>query len=215
MRRVTVSWAIPYTCQFASPDLVRALVEGDIPLAEAPLWAEYGATSPEEYAHWARRSCGVVCVKMVAEGLGAEPATVMDWVRRGLEIGGYITRRRKDRPDVEIGWLHDALARLLAPYGHAERAEGLSIGDLPSLIGSDRALIASVSSEIGDSGPITRKTGHLVVVYGVVFDGDRLDAVILHNPSGRSRELQAGAEVPVERFAAAFSGRGIVAGPRP
>jgi hypothetical protein len=40
----------------------------------------------------------------------------------------------------------------------------------------------------------------------------RLHALYVNNPSGRWAELQAGARLPLERFAAAYSGRVIIAG---
>ncbi len=55
----------PSYCQFASPELVQAFINGERDLLSDPNWAEYGAESPEEYAHWALRACGVVCVKML------------------------------------------------------------------------------------------------------------------------------------------------------
>src|SRR5687767_10169423 len=104
---------VPYYCQFASPDLVHAFIYGDQPIDSDPRWAEYGANGPAEYAHWALRSCGVVCVKMAVEAITAcTPQPVMHWVRAGLSIDGYLLERRA--PDflhvVEVGWKHTSLA---------------------------------------------------------------------------------------------------------
>ena len=74
--------SIPYACQFASRELVRDFLEEGRPLESDPAWQTYGAQSPAEYAHWALRSCGVVCVKMAVEGLaGLTPRPVMEWVQ--------------------------------------------------------------------------------------------------------------------------------------
>ena len=79
--RVTrVSYPIPYTCQFASPHLVADFLFDGRPLQSDPNWADYGVDSPTDYAHWAMRSCGVVCVKMVIEGLGGPDRTIMQWM---------------------------------------------------------------------------------------------------------------------------------------
>ncbi len=212
---VTVSRPIPYTCQYASPDLVRELVHGERALTADPNWESYGAASPEEYAHWAQRSCGVVCVKMAVEALaGVEPRPVMDWVRAGLALDGYLTEFRPDHPDrpIEKGWKHSALAALARQHGlHATLAAGLSLSDLAAHLRADRLVIASVSSELGEDGPITRRAGHLVLVYGAILGaGGEVESVILHNPSGRTPALQAGACIPAARFEQAFSGRGIV-----
>lgn len=215
MPLIALPQAIPYVCQYASPDRVAAFVHGEAPLEEDSRWQDYGAASPAEYAHWAQRSCGVVCVKMAVEGLaGLPPRPVMDWVRAGLALDGYLTELRPDRPErpVEKGWRHAALAALAEQHGlDAHLAAGMALPDLAAHLRAGRVVIASVSSELGEAGPVTRKGGHLVVVTGVEVDaGGTVQAVILHNPSGRTPALQAAARIPAARFAAGFAGRGIV-----
>lgn len=214
MSDLTVSYPVPYTCQFASSALVRAFLRGERPLESDPNWAAYGADSPEEYAHWALRACGVVCVKMAVEGLTGHPhSTVIDWVRAGLAVDGYLAEQRAERP-VEKGWKHTALAQLAADRGlWAALAVDLTLDDLAGHIRADRVIIASVSSELGEGLPLTRRTGHLVLVTGVALGEDGVQAVIAHNPSGRTAEHQAHARIPAARFAQGFSGRGIVIGP--
>jgi hypothetical protein len=217
MPDLTVPYGVPYICQFASPTLVRAFIDGVRALESDPEWAAYGADSPAEYAHWALRACGVVCVKMAVDGLtGIDSGPVMDWVRAGLALDGYLAEQRADRR-VEIGWKHAALAQLAFERGcEAALIRGVTLDDLAAYVGAGRLVIASVSSEIGEGLPITRRNGHLVVVYGVaVGDEGEVEAVILHNPSGRTAALQAGARVPADRFREAFSGRGIVIGAAP
>lgn len=213
MAILSVSYSIPYTCQFATPGLVRDLVNKQIPLEQDPHWADYGAASPQEYAHWAMRSCGVVCVKMAVEGItGKSYGTVMDWVKAGLALDGYITDRRTDRP-AEVGWKHSKLAQLAIERGcRADLVASQTLTDLAEHIRAGRLLIASVTSELGENVPLTRRNGHLVVIYGLALNEQAVVNVILHNPSGRTPALQAGALIPAERFAAGFSGRGIIVG---
>ena len=215
MPLLTVSCDVPYHCQFASADRVRDLINGDLALTDDPNWRDYGAESPEEYAHWALRSCGVVCVKMAVEAVRGEASgAVMDWVREGLSIDGYLTEIRPDRPDqrVEKGWLHDALVQLAERHGvRASRTADLKLDDLAACMMADQLVIASVTSELGDDVPITRSSGHLVVVTGVdLHDDGAVRGVIVHNPSGREAVYQAGVRIPAARFEAGFSGRGIV-----
>jgi hypothetical protein len=74
-------------------------------------------------------------------------------------------------------------------------------------------VIASVSYEAGDDRlPITHQGGHLMVVIGADSIDGYPQAFYVNNPSGRRKELQAGARLSVERFAAAYSGRVIVIG---
>jgi hypothetical protein len=209
---LTVSYSIPYACQFASPDLVWEFIKQGRDLASDPRWAEYGADTPQEYAHWAMRSCGVVCVKMAVEGvMGIPPRTVMDWVREGLALDGYLTEIRRERP-VEIGWKHAALADLARAHGcDADPASGVTLVDIARHVRAGHLFIASVTSELGEDAPITRQNGHLVVVYGLSLDEQgRVESIIAHNPSGRRPAMQAGAILPADRFVAGFSGRGIV-----
>jgi hypothetical protein len=93
---------------------------------------------------------------------------------------------------------------------------GLIVDDLATLVREDHCTLASVSSEIGEGVdlPITRRNGHIVVVHGYVEDAaGQLTHILLHNPSGRSADLRADVQMPVERFGEAFSGRGIAIGP--
>lgn len=210
-----IAQEIPYTCQFASPDLVAAFLQEGRPLDTDPNWAAYGADSPAAYAFWASRACGVVCVKMVVEGLGGRMQSVMAWVEAGLAADGYLTEQRAERP-VEKGWKHEALAEMVRREGlEAELVSGLEVPDVTGLIRAGRCLMASVSSELGEGQdtPITRQNGHVVVVYGYERYDDGLTSLLLHNPSGRTAGLRAGARVPAARFAQAFSGRGIAIGP--
>lgn len=216
MSEIRVSYPVPYVCQFASPELVRAFVNEQQPLESDPRWAEYGAESAAEYAHWARRSCGVVCVKMAVEALaGGAPQTIIEWVKAGLALEGYLAELRSDRPDrpIEKGWKHVALAQLAVERGcDASVVASLGLPDLVEHIRADRLVIASVTSELGEEGPITRKSGHLIVIYGLEADEANITAIIAHNPSGRSAAMQQSTHIPVERFLNGFSGRGIVIG---
>jgi hypothetical protein len=213
-----VPYEIPYVCQFASPELVHAFVYGERDIESDPRGAEYGAADAAEYAHWARRSCGVVCVKMAVEGIrGGAAQPVMAWVREGLAINGYLTELRADRPErpIEKGWKHASLAELAQRYGcSVEMMRDVTAADLAAQVRAGRVVIASVTSEMGEEGEITRSSGHLVLVIGVGIDeAGRVMEVIVHNPSGRTAALQCKARIPAERFMRGFSGRGIAIGP--
>jgi hypothetical protein len=195
MSEIIVSYAVSYVCQFTSPDLVADFIYERRPLEADPRWREYGAQSLEEYAHRSRRSCVVVCVKMAVEAITRQEAKpIMEWVQAGLLVGGYLTEIREDRP-VEKGWKHASLAEMAGRNScSAKLISESAIADLAEYIRSDRLIIASVSSELGEAGPITRNSGHLVVVYAVeVNDHGGVTHIRLHNPSGRSPQLQASA----------------------
>lgn len=51
---------IPYFSQWESPELVGAIICGDIAAEDDPRWAESGAATRAEYAFWSWRVCGIV-----------------------------------------------------------------------------------------------------------------------------------------------------------
>ncbi|SCD91962.1 hypothetical protein F558DRAFT_01921 [Streptomyces sp. AmelKG-A3] len=69
---ICVTCHVPVGTQFATPELVGAIVEGGLDPAEDPGWADSGAASPAEYARWAGHLCGMTCLRMTL-GAGAPP----------------------------------------------------------------------------------------------------------------------------------------------
>jgi hypothetical protein len=209
---VVVPFRVPYAAQIASPELAtRIFVEGMHATLD-PCWQESGANNPEEYAYWTSRACGVACVKMCVEALGGTERPLIEWARRGVELGGYLSELRPDGSQAERGWLHSALAELIRGEGFSAEPRAADIEEFPGLLKDGNLLITSVSYEIGIQGPVTKKGGHLVVVYGMEIENDRVTTLILNNPSGRTVAMQAGARIPVERFKAGYTGRVIVVG---
>ncbi len=203
-------YPVPYYAQIASPELAEAIfVQGFDPVLD-PRWAESGAETPEEYAYWVERACGVACLKMCVEALGGEKISLMDWIRIGLEQGGYLVRYDESGASYEVGWVHSVLATMARTRGIRSEARAASLDDIISLLRQKNVVIASISYEAGDDHlSITKKGGHLAVVIGVEYDECGPLAFLINNPSGRRIELQAGARIPMERFAQAYSGRVI------
>lgn len=212
-RLLTVPFAVPYCAQIASPWLAVAFFEKGMNPALDPHWAENGAYSLEEYIYWTNRACGAACVKMAVEALGGERLALIEWARHGVRIGGYLSEKRPDGSRAERGWLHSALAELIRRAGFQAEARPLALTDFVSILAGSGMIIASVSHEIGTHDPITKRGGHLVLVFGALLEEDEPAAFLLHNPSGRSDTLRQNARIPVERFAAAYTGRGIVVRP--
>jgi hypothetical protein len=208
---IQVPYSVPYYAQIASPDQAEAIfVQGFDPVLD-PRWAESGAETPQEYAYWVERACGVACLKMCVEALGGTKRTLVEWARLGLERGGYLVRRAADGSEQEVGWIHGALADLANEAGLAAEARTADPNEIVDLLKEGYLVIASVSYEAGDDRiPITRQGGHLMVVVGAECRDNRPVAFFVNNPSGRRRELQAGARLPLERFAPAYSGRVII-----
>lgn len=214
LETIRLPYPVPYYAQIASPELAESIfVQGMDPVQD-PRWAESGANTPEEYAYWVERACGVACLKMCVEALGGPQNSLVEWARLGLERGGYLIRHNEDGSAHEVGWVHSVLAEMAQESGLMAEFRSAGISEIPAYLRQGRMVIASVSYEAGDDRlPITKQGGHLMVVIGAECMNGRPHAFYVHNPSGRRKELQAGARLSLERFASAYSGRIIVIGP--
>lgn len=201
--------AVPYFCQIADLAHVADYLDYGKPLLEDPFWQKTGAANPEEYAYWAVRSCGMVCVKMCVEAFGGFCFPLQVWIERGLALNAYLTEKRPGQALIEKGWLHAGLAQVMEQADLSTEVKAVDMDGLYEELSGGKLVIASVSHELGSAKEITHQGGHLVVVTGMLCNDGDISAVVLHNPSGRSVDLQAGAVIPVERFVQAFSGRVI------
>lgn len=207
---IRLPYEIPYYSQLASPELASPIFDSGMDSAQDPLWREYGARSQEEYAYWASRACGAACVKMVVEGLGGPVRSMMDWIQRGVALGGYLTTSDVTGLPAEIGWSHTVLARLVEQAGFPARSQPASIDVLIDHLRQGFPAIVSISYELGTDRAVSQKGGHLSVLTGADVDAGGLVAVTLHNPSGRTSALRQHAHIPASRFERAYSGRAIL-----
>jgi hypothetical protein len=208
---IRLPYVVPYYAQIASPELATAIfVEGLDPIHD-PRWAESGAETPQEYAYWVERACGVACLKMCVEALGGPVRSLVEWASLGLEQGAYLVRRADDGSTHEVGWIHSALAKMAHQSGLMAKAQPAGLDEILTELRQGRLVIASVSYEAGDDRlPVTKKGGHLMVVVGARVEEGRPLAFLVNNPSGRRADLQVGAVLAADRFARAYSGRVIV-----
>jgi hypothetical protein len=208
MERISFPADIPYTAQIATRELAWEIFEQGLNPALDPGWAASGAKSAQEYAYWVMRACGIACVKMCAEGFARTKYSMMDWIQRGLDINGYLVVEENGKR-VERGWIHKSLAALLQQEDLEASAVPADLSEILQSLKKGCLLIASVSYELGTMRPVTRKGGHLVVVRGIELHQSRPETVFINNPSGRTRELQENAAIPIERFLQAYTGRVI------
>ena len=210
---IRLPYTVPYYAQVASPELAEAIFVHGMDPAQDPRWAASGAETPEEYAYWVDRACGVACLKMCVEAAGGPVRSLVEWARLGLERGGYLIRQNDDGSAQEVGWVHGRLAEMAQANGVTAESHPASVAELVAYLRQGRMVIASVSYEAGDDRlSITRQGGHLIVVVGAECMDGRPRALYVNNPSGRRTELQAGARLSLERFEAGYSGRIIVMG---
>ena len=204
--------SVTYYAQFEDVDHISHYINGTMLLVDDPLWQRSGAESPEAYAYWANRACGMVCVKTCIEAFEGPKLPLHTWIQRGLAVDAYLTEKRKNNTLVEKGWLHAGLASVMEAEGLYTCVAAASLDRVVKELREGNLVIASVSYEIGTDHPITHQGGHLVVITGMVVDEDEIQAVLIHNPSGRTLNLRENAKIPVERFQQAFSGRVIIVG---
>lgn len=210
-KTILLPYSIPYYAQIASPELAEAIFVQNLDPTLDPRWAESGAETPQEYAYWVERACGVACLKMCVEALDGPRLTLVEWARIGVKSGGYLVRQDENGDAHEVGWIHSALANMAREVGFQAEARAATLNEILEFIQQGFIVIASISFEAGDDRlPITKKGGHLMVVVGAEYDESGPLVFLVNNPSGRRAELQTGARLTVQRFAPAYNGRVII-----
>lgn len=206
MSNSTFRPAVPYYSQWESADLVPDFVTGRLDAADDPLWQKSGADSPEEYAFWAPRMCGVACLRMALDHWRHPVPSSIPLVRELIEAGAYV----REGSDSVKGLIYRPFAEYVrARWGlTAEVRPDLPANELPEIITSGGLALLSVHKTIRtpDIDPPSRG-GHLVLAVGATEE-----SVLLHNPSGLPGRSQEAAEVPWARLAAFYAGRGVVLG---
>lgn len=209
-RRVGFAACVPYYSQLADANLAQEIFDRGVDAGSDTRWRDYGAASIDEYAYWCSRACGPACVKMAVEAMGGARRSMMAWIRAGSQLGGYVTTTDPHGNAHEIGWSHTALASLLRSENLEATCGNFSVEEIYTLVKSGgHLMVASVSFELGTERAVTHTGGHLVLVTGVEELGDWLQAIFIHNPSGRSAALRENARIPLDRFRTAYGGRGI------
>lgn len=199
---------VPYFSQWESPELVDDILSGRIRTEDDPAWSASGTSTPEDYAFWSWRGCGIACLRMVLANSGVLPPPAMVLMRELEAAGAY--RRDGDRV---VGMIYQPFVEYLS--SQAWGLEATSVAPLPldqlsdHLTAPDRFAMVSVHASIRDaeSGtpPPSRIGGHLVLVTDCTDEG-----VTFHNPSGRTKETQSDVSMGRETFDRYFAERGIL-----
>ncbi|WP_338701956.1 C39 family peptidase [Streptomyces sp. Q6] len=209
-RTACTSCTFPSHTQFASAELVGAIVAGEFDRAQDPAWQESGAATVEDYARWCGHLCGATCLRMALGGSGAEAPSLFELRDGALKFGAYTV-------DAE-GEIHGMIYAPAVEYvreAHGVDAQvhrELTVEETGALLDAGRVVIASVHYAIRrphDPAP-ERKGGHLVLVTARTPDGAGFH---FHNPSGTDAATRT-ADLPVTRFADYFAGRGMSLTPK-
>ncbi|MFG2847360.1 C39 family peptidase [Kitasatospora sp. NPDC048296] len=205
-RPARVVHEVPYRAQWESAELARAIVDGQLDAARDPRWGQSGAASPEEYAWWSWRLCGVACLRMALEHWWGVTPTTMALAAECVAAGAYV----KDGESLR-GLVHAPFADYVRRrWGLVAYARELTPGEVAVEVADGRLVMLSVHPTIREPhGPEpVRRGGHLVLAVGATDT-----ALLIHNPSGFPEESQAFARVPWRSFGLFYAGRGIVLGP--
>ncbi len=197
---------VPYYAQWETPELVGGIISRRIDAADDPAWHRSGAETPEEYAYWSWRACGMACLRMALRHWQGEAPPMMDLARDLLAAGAYVPRADGGLD----GLIYAPFAvRVRARFGlFAQARPELPVADVRAELLAGRLVMLSVHPSIRTHliDP-PRRGGHLVLAVGA---GPA--AVTFHNPSGLYGESQEYAEVPWDRFEPFYAGRGVVLG---
>ena len=199
----TLSFDVPYVPQFASPEKIVDYIHHDFIGLQDARWREFGTDEPESYAFWAPRVCALACLKMAIAGYAtlSIPPTLWELVQNGLALAGYKIYDEQGHW-LDEGWYVQAQIELAHQYGlHLTGHSYASPLGICHYLYQDKLVAATVSPEIGERIPQSRRYGgHLVVVTGFRWEDGQPTALRINNPSGRYPELQADAWLPMAQF---------------
>lgn len=196
---------VPYFSQWESAELVPEFLSGKLPASDDPRWRDSGAASAAEYEFWARRSCGIACLRMLLSWWrgGAPPAMVL--VRECVQAGAYIVR-----DDGVDGLIYAPFCAYLRDRWQlaAEVGSPLDLRSCASAVGHGQFAMISVHPSVrAKSEKPERVGGHLVLVVGRWAGG-----LVVHNPSGLPGESQEFCRLTFDTLGAYFAGRGVLIG---
>ncbi|WP_085337001.1 C39 family peptidase [Serratia marcescens] len=194
--------AVPYECQWASPELAADLIAGRATLAQDENWARSGARDRAEYIEWANHVCGMACLKMVLGHRDGETPPLLELARRSLPYGAYVREGERIKGLIYAPFVEYVREQFAL---QAEVKVGLDAADVPALLSECRYFIASVHPAIRrpESTP-PHRGGHLVLITAA-----DAQSVTFHNPSGDSPATRERVCLPLSRFSPFFAGRGI------
>ncbi|RPK71522.1 hypothetical protein EES45_34540 [Streptomyces sp. ADI97-07] len=201
----TTQHPVPYYSQWESRTLVPEFITGQLDAADDPLWQKSGADTPQEYAFWARRMCGVACLRMALDFWRHQVPPSVPLVRDLCEAGAYV----RDGNTVK-GLIYAPFAEYVAErWGmEAKAVPHLPAALVQETIESGRLALLSVHKTVRtpEVDP-PNKGGHLVLAVGSTKEG-----VMLHNPSGLPGVSQEFAVVPWLTFDRFYAKRGVIIG---
>lgn len=137
--------AVPYECQWASPEMAADLIAGRATLAQDENWARSGARDRAEYVEWANHVCGMACLKMVLGHRDGAAPPLLELARRSLPYGAYVRENERIKGLIYAPFVEYVREQFAL---QAEVKVGLAAADVPALLHECRYFIASVHPAI-------------------------------------------------------------------
>ncbi|MEU5424910.1 C39 family peptidase [Streptomyces olivoreticuli] len=205
MNGPVIKHRVPYYSQWESAALVPDFVTGIRAAAQDPLWQQSGADTAQEYDFWARRMCGMACLRMALDFWDHPVPPSVPLVRDFVEAGAYVLQGQEVK-----GLIYQPFAdHVESRWGlNARSAPQLSVDQVAADVRSGKLVMLSVHPSIRTLEPAPPgRGGHLVLAVGATSEH-----VLIHNPSGLPGRSQEFAPVPWQDLPRFFAGRGVVLG---
>ncbi|MCR4313681.1 MAG: hypothetical protein NUV84_00335 [Candidatus Uhrbacteria bacterium] len=175
-------------------------------------WQDLGYANREDAEYWQRSSCGILCVKMVMDGLreGAVPHTIKELIDIGVANGAYADA---------TGWSHDGLVELLQSFSFVAQRGSFSVGALREALASGALPIVSIKWAFQNTKTLKERIlfwkkygGHLAVLVGYEEERGHLTGFYVHHTSKIFEQNWEARFVPLKKFLKGYTGRGILVG---
>lgn len=206
--------------QFASPELIKAIVYEGLDAKHDPQWPTSGAVDVAEYGRWCGHCCGMACLQMILQHRDGTTPALLPLLHGARRHGAYLEQADGTikgliyAPFVDYivdefgltGQVHPNLAldRLLGELT-AVQPEAAD-GSWPDGSWAGRMVMASVHREIRRPDlPAPGRGGHLVLVTG---HDPAAETITFNNPSGHTPGARS-ATLPIAVFETFYAGRGV------
>ncbi|TAL49855.1 hypothetical protein EPN81_04480 [Patescibacteria group bacterium] len=173
-------------------------------------WRDLGYRSYEEAEYWQRSSCGMLCAKMVMNGLreGAVQHSVKELIDIGVAKGMYADA---------IGWSHDGLVDLIESFSFVARRGRYSVDALRDGLASGALPIVSIKWAFKNAKTLKERIlfwkkygGHLAVLVGYEEEDSHVTGFYVHHTSKILEQNWEARFVPIKKFLKGYTGRGIL-----
>lgn len=173
-------------------------------------WQDLGYERREDAEYWQRSSCGILCAKMVMNGLreGSIPHTIKELIDIGVAKGSYADA---------TGWSHEGLVELVQSFSFVAQRGSFSVEALREALASGALPIVSIKWAFQNTKTLKERIlfwkkygGHLAVLVGYEEEHGHLTGFYVHHTSKIFEQNWEARFVPLKKFLKGYTGRGIL-----